>query len=311
MRKAVAISMVKNEADIIESFVRYHLNIFDGLYILDNGSTDRTAAIVEQLAAEGLPVYLMADETIDFAQSKKMTMLLYQAFVDQEPDIIMPLDADEFVIASNNRDHPRHILERIDLDRIYSVQTRQYVPLGSDPKSELLIPKRIVHTYGDVNLFKAIATKPLLEQYVPVLSGGNHYLQFEPSAGVREVKEDLGSLRLAHFAFRSLEQAKSKVMVGWLNNLANPAKKPDDCFHWEYWFNLIKSEGLDYETIGNLIQDFYGDAPSFPQPIDLSFCGPLELKYTGPSEVNALTNYLNYCEALAQAYAKLKRGRME
>ena len=44
-----SISMVKNEMDVIESFVRYNLNILDGMIILDNGSTDDTLKILKLL----------------------------------------------------------------------------------------------------------------------------------------------------------------------------------------------------------------------------------------------------------------------
>ena len=40
--KIVTITTIKNEADIIESFIRYHLNIVDEMIILNNGSTDDT-----------------------------------------------------------------------------------------------------------------------------------------------------------------------------------------------------------------------------------------------------------------------------
>lgn len=46
--KIVSITMVKNEVDIIESFVRYHLKIFDEMIILDNGSTDETVNIINK-----------------------------------------------------------------------------------------------------------------------------------------------------------------------------------------------------------------------------------------------------------------------
>jgi hypothetical protein len=35
MSKVYCVGMIKNEADIIESYVRYHLNIFDGMVLLD------------------------------------------------------------------------------------------------------------------------------------------------------------------------------------------------------------------------------------------------------------------------------------
>ena len=48
--------MVKNEMDIIESFVRYNVNYLDGMIILDNGSTDNTLNILKSLKNEGLPI---------------------------------------------------------------------------------------------------------------------------------------------------------------------------------------------------------------------------------------------------------------
>ena len=60
--KIVSITTIKNEADIIESFIRYHLNIVDLMIILDNGSTDDTLNILNQLEQESLPIVILNDE---------------------------------------------------------------------------------------------------------------------------------------------------------------------------------------------------------------------------------------------------------
>ena len=57
-KKIFSITMVKNEMDIIESFIRYNLNILDGMIILDNGSTDSTLNIIKCLKDEGCPCFL-------------------------------------------------------------------------------------------------------------------------------------------------------------------------------------------------------------------------------------------------------------
>ena len=40
------IAMVRNEADVVEAFVRHNLSILDALVVIDHGSVDGTAGIV-------------------------------------------------------------------------------------------------------------------------------------------------------------------------------------------------------------------------------------------------------------------------
>ena len=49
MAKIAIVSMVRNEADVIESFVRHNLQVADALYIIDHASTDGTGEILQQL----------------------------------------------------------------------------------------------------------------------------------------------------------------------------------------------------------------------------------------------------------------------
>lgn len=53
------ISIVKNEEDVIESFLRYNLKIMDQICIIDNGSTDGTVNIINALVNEGFPISLI------------------------------------------------------------------------------------------------------------------------------------------------------------------------------------------------------------------------------------------------------------
>ncbi len=75
-KKIFSISMVKNESDIIESFVRYNLNIFDGMIILDNHSSDNTLEILNLLKKEGLNLHIIKDEDKEFDQAAKINKLL-------------------------------------------------------------------------------------------------------------------------------------------------------------------------------------------------------------------------------------------
>lgn len=55
-------STVKDEADIIEIFVRYNMNILDWMVILDNNSNDNTLSILKKLKNEGYNIDIIEDK---------------------------------------------------------------------------------------------------------------------------------------------------------------------------------------------------------------------------------------------------------
>ena len=71
--------MLKNEEDIVESFIRYNLNILDEMIILDNFSTDNTLNILKSLKREGLPIHIIKDEDESFNQDIKSKEYLYKS----------------------------------------------------------------------------------------------------------------------------------------------------------------------------------------------------------------------------------------
>src|SRR5215210_7337582 len=95
--KLVAISRVKNEADIIEAFVRHHSFYFDQIIVLDHGSSDATYEILGALQREGLPLVVFREASIGYDQNRYMTKLLHCAVSQFGADWVAPLDADEFI----------------------------------------------------------------------------------------------------------------------------------------------------------------------------------------------------------------------
>ena len=49
MKKMITLTMIKNEADIVETFVRYTMNYAYKMVIVDNGCTDGSREILEKL----------------------------------------------------------------------------------------------------------------------------------------------------------------------------------------------------------------------------------------------------------------------
>src|SRR4051812_18066628 len=96
--RVTAISMVRNEADVIEAFVRHHAEIVDELVVVDHRSVDGTDETLRALVAEGLPLRVRAEDSPVQRQNVVMTDLMRTAAADGA-DWVLPLDADEFLAA--------------------------------------------------------------------------------------------------------------------------------------------------------------------------------------------------------------------
>jgi hypothetical protein len=102
------VSMVRNEADLIRLNVLYHLaSGIDRMLVVDNGSTDGTDEILQQLSLQHTEVRWSRDDG-PFLPSRVMTKLAREAF-EEGADWVVPVDADEFWHARG--DDLRSVLE--------------------------------------------------------------------------------------------------------------------------------------------------------------------------------------------------------
>ncbi|TQN48779.1 glycosyl transferase family 2 [Humibacillus xanthopallidus] len=96
-----AVTMVKDEADIIGTTLLHLLDQdVDGILVADNGSTDDTRAVIEQIASTA-PVYLADDREPAYFQWHKMTRLAHWARRAGAKWVI-PFDADELWFAEGD-----------------------------------------------------------------------------------------------------------------------------------------------------------------------------------------------------------------
>ncbi len=105
--KIYAICLIKNEADVIADCLKHALQFCDRIFILDNGSTDGTWEIVNDLAQHHEQIVIEGQITEVFRDG--MRSIIYnnhhQELSDQ--DWWLRLDADEFVVGD-----PRPVLEK-------------------------------------------------------------------------------------------------------------------------------------------------------------------------------------------------------
>ena len=75
----VGISMIRNDADIVEAFVRHCCRLLDHLFVIVHSPEDGTGEILKALHAEGLPMTLVLDDEPAFLQGERLTWLARQA----------------------------------------------------------------------------------------------------------------------------------------------------------------------------------------------------------------------------------------
>ena len=95
--KLWGVAMVRNEADIIEAFVRHNLTILDGLVVVDHGSADATPRILAAMCAERIPLVVLRSDAVGYLQAEIVTSAAREAFARGRADAVFPLDADEFL----------------------------------------------------------------------------------------------------------------------------------------------------------------------------------------------------------------------
>ena len=139
INKLIGVSMIRNESDAVEAFVRYNLQLLDELHIIDHGSTDHTREILNALKAEGLPLQIYTYDENAYIQAEIVNKVIEFALSkDSNITHIFPLDADEFIYCPS-RQKLNELLAQIPTDRVGMYTWRGYLPNTTKPDCSIFI----------------------------------------------------------------------------------------------------------------------------------------------------------------------------
>ncbi|MBO6204822.1 MAG: glycosyltransferase family 2 protein [Selenomonas sp.] len=287
-----AISMVRNEADIIEAFVRHTLTFADHLFIYDHNSTDNTPKILDCLIAEGLSVSLVPlTNTIGYEQAEITTMLMKTAF-EQGYSLVIPIDADEFLMPDNESDDLRTLLNQLSTDNFYYLKWVDYRLIENSCPFQL--PSKCLRSSAEKHLHKIIVGNNFYKENNCEITQGNHFLRNADDFMLNGLL--LVGLHMAHFPCRSVEQVYNKTLVGWLSNVCKFTRHTSYANHWAAAFYHV-AQG------GNLL----------PPPLDNYMPSTIpanyvqgDLQYSHMTNVNYMQNLLAVSEELAETVCELK-----
>ena len=295
--KIIAITMVKNEQDIIEPFVRHNLQYVDRVYVLDHFSNDQTPVLLNRMRDEGLAVLpLHADQRLRagaYLQSEIMTQLFVYVHDREKQGGYLFLDADEFLDHPDGRRGLEWEFESVNHSEIIYVPWRTHVIPVDAAESYLLDPPRsFTHRRAHENpeIFKAMLRIDA-NRRTPKLgvAQGNHETISRSTLAGSAVKRVLGlksyrnlpgsksrKLALRHYPVRSSEQIFQKAVLGWLSTLQKypSARAQQINSQWRVIFDeLLSMESIDirrlhevsvsYAQTGNDCDVIYDDSIQF------------------------------------------------
>ena len=209
--RVVAVSMVKNEADIVEAFCRHTAAFADHHLIFDHASTDGTPFLLRRLQREGLSLTLFTDNHVEVWQARRTTELMRRAVRDFAADWVVPLDADEFPQAADPAAFRRLLADRLPAGRVLRYPLTNYAPHPDDDPAEPNPGLRLRHRLAaPPDTVKVIVPRAVAADPAATLGEGNHLA----AIGGRELPADDGPAWLAHFPTRTPAQTLVKV-VQW------------------------------------------------------------------------------------------------
>lgn len=291
--RGVSVSVVKNEADIIEAMVRHNSQFLDFMTFFDNGSTDGTYEILQALKEEGLPISVTRDDRTGHIQTALINGFVKSADCDRSA-YVFPLDGDE-LLSADLAAFREYLATK---PPSFLMQWKTYVPTVHDDLRNPNAATRLTHCRR---------REPELTSNYKVVLAPHHKGKTEIRAGNHRIsgsKQDKTEvIRLAHFPIRSAEQLACKVLLGaW--NVALRGSTRMEAFQWFDLAQRIRSQGLPTrEELTEIAASYAVDKPARIRVDPLRSPGPVELRYVGLAKSPLLAGLIQFTDTLV---ARLK-----
>lgn len=239
--KIAAVSMVKNEADILELFIRINSRIFDAIYILDHGSTDGTEKIVSALTQQGFQLSYTKLPNLPYAQAEITTNAVHQVASMSQFDFVMPLDADEFICADSDHTFRDMIRQIVSPNGLGLLPWATFCPIKGD------------YFEAQAPLFENFRQRKVEpEQHYKVILGNEFAKHCSIIMGNHDAMSEMRPpdvrapipFPLFHVPVRSADQIIRKAILGSYALELNPNRKPGQGAHWDMLAREIRHSKL-------------------------------------------------------------------
>lgn len=230
-QKIAVVCMVRDEIDVIDTFVQHHLALVDRVVIVDHLSRDGTFEALERFSRREPRLDLLTYDGVEYFQSAIVSELTRRA-ARLGATWILPLDADEFLAVTSRRE----LLDLLSNDPapVKHFEWQNLVPLGlargdegtdDDWNQGVFLGSRTLSPHVKI----AVSGSYVRRNPQLVIGHGSHRVMQYPGA-----KPQRGVLagKLLHIPVRSSSQAKKKFTNGSESLKQTEGREPSFGSHW-------------------------------------------------------------------------------
>jgi hypothetical protein len=309
------VSMMRNEEDIVEAFVRHNLGVLDGLLVVDHSSTDGTSAILAALSAERLPLVVKRHDAPGYLQSEVTTTAAREVFARTTADFVFPLDADEF-LKIGDRASLEAFLATLPPNTHARFDWPTYAPAPGAPLTDVVSIARSARRIVDLPVGGKVAVARGLASIPGAYIGqGNHdiFVGTDPRVAPRlPMVRAPASMCIAHLPVRNAARHTIKFGVRRLARIAAKRGYPPASNAYRA-FAAIKTG--EPPTMNDLLRPYVdgfiasddGREPTDRPTVDDPFLGEITLRYTRPLVEDPLPVVLAAVDGLARRLAAYRR----
>lgn len=263
-RKTAIVTMVKDECDIIELFIKINSRVADHLFVLDHDSQDGTLEILLRLKNAGYPISLFSNDSRDFQQSLLITALARQVAATKEFEWIIPLDGDEFLYCPQGR-LSDVLAEAMPPNGCGQMPWSTFVPIDTGyysspaPLHDLFRQR----AYEPTQFYKAVVTSDLVNAGAVIVEG-NHQAGLNGQL-LEAVDVDV---TVQHVPVRGVEQIVAKALVGSHRLSIKVGRGASEGAHWDAMAQRIRQSHyqITADDLRDIAMMYAADTPS---PVNL------------------------------------------
>jgi hypothetical protein len=238
--KLAAISMIRDESDLVGTFLRHLAALFDLVFLLDQRSSDGTTEVIKR-ACQLRPGW--SHWHMDFAgrHQKEVTTLFMARAFDAGADAVFFLDCDEFIDVRTRTDLEAAAVRMLGLTTPGIFSWKACVPLRLDRWT--FTPRDKVWIAGQATPVEKIAVPRTLFLAKPGLciAQGSHSV-LDHAGNKIPAGIPIGSL--IHLPVRSRQQFLQKVITSAFANLAKNNPMTHEGVHKRRFLEVISEREL-------------------------------------------------------------------